>query len=99
MKEDNSTKKELPKVDMKEVYGEDEDYVNHELKGLLKMKPSPEMDITSDQYMIVHPPLIDKIDKRLHPIFSYDGYGTDIRPRISGMKKFNEKTKNPDLLE
>lgn len=47
---------------------------------------------------MVHPPSIDKVDSKLAPLINYDGYGRDIRPRISEIQKFNEKTKNPESL-
>lgn len=51
--------------------------------------------MNSDHYTIVHPPMIDKIDKSYHAQTPYDGYGSDKRSRVSQMIKFDEKTENP----
>lgn len=38
---------------------------------------------------MVHPPSIEKTDSKLSAIIPFDGYGSDIRPRLSGIQKFD----------
>lgn len=61
---------------MDQVYGDKID-INKKLAYQLNLPRSPEDDINSDKYIIVHPPSIDKVDQRLSSIIPYDGFGKD----------------------
>lgn len=82
-------------VNMKEVYGVDIN-LDNELSSQLNLNNSKSR--SPDDFVLIHPPTLERVDSKLSSLVPFDGYGADIRPRLSEKKTFSDKTKNPDLL-
>lgn len=73
-------------VDLKDIYGDEID-LNQNLVDQLNLKNLKQR--SPEEFVMVHPPSIVKVDSKLTTLIPYDGYGKDIRPRLSEIQKFD----------